>query len=306
MKKLSFALSILLVVWLVACTGQTTTPSSPSVTATEIPEPTPSPTAVPILASLPDGDLVYGDPDGRFSFPLPLAGGWIEAESDRPFSQIRLADPDIDLFVVTAETESDHLKDGIEAALLKIGVDISELELAGSEFFAPWLIHLYTFEDGRAIGAVARMVDGETVAIVPTGELGVISSLRVPIMTTLEGFANVPLTDYLEFQPPPIPTTVDDIEDLSAIDFYNGRTKLVGRLTLPEGEGPFPTIVFTGWGSGKTKREQFSPYFMTRAGFAVFSYDKRGAGDSEGTFVPVGLERPIGVYPTWRMMRCQQ
>jgi len=57
MGKRAFVLSILLVVLLGACTSQTPTPTPPPPTATQIPQPTPSPspTAVPTLASLPEG-----------------------------------------------------------------------------------------------------------------------------------------------------------------------------------------------------------------------------------------------------------
>lgn len=75
------------------------------------------------------------------------------------------------------------------------------------------------------------------------------------------------------------PSVVEDV------DFYNGEIKLSGILITPEGNGPFPLVVFTH-GSGAALRDQgfFLSYF-TRFGFAVLSFDKRGAGKSTGDWV---------------------
>ena len=70
----------------------------------------------------------------------------------------------------------------------------------------------------------------------------------------------------------------------------DGQTKLAGTLTLPEGLGPFPAVVFIG-GSGPTDRDGsiagHKPFlvladFLTRRGVAVLRYDKRGIGQSTG------------------------
>ena len=72
------------------------------------------------------------------------------------------------------------------------------------------------------------------------------------------------------------------VEDYS---FINGDVKLNGILILPDGNGPFPLVVFTH-GSGASQKEQgfFLSYFV-QYGFAVLSYDKRGAGKSTGDWV---------------------
>jgi uncharacterized protein len=72
--------------------------------------------------------------------------------------------------------------------------------------------------------------------------------------------------------------------------FPSGSIQLSYALDLPSGPGPFPAIVF-GHGSGRsTKDEALSlASRMTRAGFAVLRYDKRGVGQSTGTFEAPGL-----------------
>ena len=81
--------------------------------------------------------------------------------------------------------------------------------------------------------------------------------------------------------------------------FPSGSVRLSYALDLPPGTGPFPAIVF-GHGSGRqTKDEAMSVKSrMTQAGFAVLRYDKRGVGDSTGTYEGVGIansERMVGL-----------
>jgi uncharacterized protein len=69
-----------------------------------------------------------------------------------------------------------------------------------------------------------------------------------------------------------------------------GGVRLSYALDLPPGNGPFPAIVF-GHGSGRTTKDEAMVVKsrMTQAGFAVLRYDKRGVGQSTGTFEAPGL-----------------
>jgi pimeloyl-ACP methyl ester carboxylesterase len=69
-----------------------------------------------------------------------------------------------------------------------------------------------------------------------------------------------------------------------------GGVQLSYALDLPSGSGPFPAIVF-GHGSGRTTKDEAMSVKsrMTQAGFAVLRYDKRGVGQSTGTFEAPGL-----------------
>jgi dienelactone hydrolase len=84
-----------------------------------------------------------------------------------------------------------------------------------------------------------------------------------------------------------------DIEDVDRGDFYSGAKRLTGRPLLPQGDGPFPSIV-QAHGSGMSTRFSDGAYFvpadLVDAGFVVFYYNKRGVGDSEGVFAEVGTE----------------
>jgi pimeloyl-ACP methyl ester carboxylesterase len=84
---------------------------------------------------------------------------------------------------------------------------------------------------------------------------------------------------------PPFPYESQDVT------FKNGDTELAGTLTLPDGEGPFPTaLLITGSGQQDRNSEIFDhkPFLvladhLTRAGIAVLRVDDRGAGESGGS-----------------------
>ena len=70
------------------------------------------------------------------------------------------------------------------------------------------------------------------------------------------------------------------------ITFRSGPFGIVGDLWLPEGEGPFPVVVFVH-GDGPIERTGFGLYLpvmerMLRAGYATFAWDKPGTGKSTG------------------------
>ncbi len=60
---------------------------------------------------------------------------------------------------------------------------------------------------------------------------------------------------------------------------------LRGTLTLPAGAGPHPGLVWVH-GSGRTPRQEamFFPEYLADLGIALLTFDKRGVGDSEGTY----------------------
>ena len=69
------------------------------------------------------------------------------------------------------------------------------------------------------------------------------------------------------------------------VRFRSGKTTLAGTLTIPPGAGPHPGVVYVS-GSGDTLREEaqwLEGLFVSR-GIAVLAYDKRGVGQSGGTY----------------------
>jgi len=69
------------------------------------------------------------------------------------------------------------------------------------------------------------------------------------------------------------------------VTFQNGEVKLAGNLFIPTGEGPFPAVVIIH-GSGKeTSRDLvLHSWFFVHHGFAALTYDKRGVGESSGSY----------------------
>jgi pimeloyl-ACP methyl ester carboxylesterase len=66
------------------------------------------------------------------------------------------------------------------------------------------------------------------------------------------------------------------------MSFIHGNHRLVGDLLLPMGAGPHPAVV-TVFGSGPGGRSLYDwPARFAAAGFAFYSYDRPGCGDSTG------------------------
>jgi pimeloyl-ACP methyl ester carboxylesterase len=68
--------------------------------------------------------------------------------------------------------------------------------------------------------------------------------------------------------------------------FVSGDFELVGDLVLPGGEGPYPAVIAVH-GSGAATRRAIPGYGelhtrLMNAGFALFSWDKPGSGESTG------------------------
>ena len=79
------------------------------------------------------------------------------------------------------------------------------------------------------------------------------------------------------------------IEEVTFVNEKEGNT-LVGTLTIPKGEGPFPAVVLVS-GSGQQNRDEelmnHRPFwvvadYLSRRGIAVLRYDDRGIGGSTG------------------------
>jgi pimeloyl-ACP methyl ester carboxylesterase len=71
-----------------------------------------------------------------------------------------------------------------------------------------------------------------------------------------------------------------------------GHNQLAGTLSLPKGEGPFPAVVLISGTGHNTRDEDVWGHkvflvladALTREGFAVLRYDKRGVGGSSGNY----------------------
>lgn len=79
--------------------------------------------------------------------------------------------------------------------------------------------------------------------------------------------------------------------------FNNGDVRLSYRLDLPARSGPVGAVVFAH-GSGMQTKDScrfLAQGFLSR-GFATLCYDKRGVGQSTGTFMFVGARDSIPVF----------
>ena len=92
----------------------------------------------------------------------------------------------------------------------------------------------------------------------------------------------------------PYPYKEEEVSFASA----EGKATLAATLTIPQGAGPFPGVVFIG-GSGRTDRDEsiagHKPFLvladaLTRQGIAVLRYDKRGTAQSAGDYEQASMQ----------------
>ena len=69
------------------------------------------------------------------------------------------------------------------------------------------------------------------------------------------------------------------------VKFKNGDVTLAGTLILPASPGPHPAIIFMHGSGGSPRVSYFGfGYWLASRGIAVLKYDKRGSGESTGSF----------------------
>jgi hypothetical protein len=79
------------------------------------------------------------------------------------------------------------------------------------------------------------------------------------------------------------------------VSFRNGAVELRGTLMLPDVEGLTPAVIFLH-GSGPHPRGGFRPYAeeFARLGVASLSFDKRGSGESGGSWITSSIDDLAG------------
>ena len=78
----------------------------------------------------------------------------------------------------------------------------------------------------------------------------------------------------------------------------NGNVTIAGTLDLPTTGGPYPVMIFIP-GSGRETREADRPAqnIVLPQGIALFRYDKRGLGQSTGSYQDVNLQNSPQLIP---------
>jgi len=110
---------------------------------------------------------------------------------------------------------------------------------------------------------------------------------------------------------PPFSYRSEDVTVANAV----ANVTLAGTLTLPDGPGPFPAVVFIT-GSGPQNRDEellgHKPFLvladhLTRRGIAVLRYDDRGIGKSTGDFAAATSEDFAGdALAAWQFLRTRR
>lgn len=117
---------------------------------------------------------------------------------------------------------------------------------------------------------------------------GIFSQGGISIPLTLQRAVSVLRPQRPQTPEPPYPYRIEEV----TIENKQEGLTLAGTLTFPETIGPFPALVLIA-GSGPNDRDEtifgHRPFLvladhLTRNGFAVLRYDKRGIGASKGEY----------------------
>ena len=94
----------------------------------------------------------------------------------------------------------------------------------------------------------------------------------------------------------PTETTSPPLRD-EELRFSSGGVELAARLRIPPYEGPHPAMI-VAHGSGRSTRYGYEDLAENLAinGFALLTYDKRGVGESGGTYTGVGPDNSDAVF----------
>lgn len=164
--------------------------------------------------------------------------------------------------------------------------------------------------DTRYNGAF-RLADGSIATIVPSNSTlvrlrhaddGQVQSMSLQgdgTFQLFEGFSSRDpvATGQFSFSPDGIPVSAhwsneqdsDSIQriPLKSEEFYfdSGDLRLRGKLTLPQGQGPFPVAIMMHGSEDYSAVDFYHlPYMLAAHGIAGFKFDKRGTGQSEGEY----------------------
>jgi dienelactone hydrolase len=158
----------------------------------------------------------------------------------------------------------------------------------------------YRFTDGRLISVRASVGDSLRVRVFETGASHRLYPKGRNSFVSGPGFSSEePVTLSVQFAvdaggqatgmrwmqqgaPPEVARKVGTTQE---VVFRSGRTRLYGRLDLPDSPGPHPGIVLVH-GSGKDAATDYyySADFFAANGIAALTFDKRGTGRSQGKF----------------------
>ena len=94
-----------------------------------------------------------------------------------------------------------------------------------------------------------------------------------------------PGADQSTSSTPPTPDLVGITRERREVRFVSQGVTLAGELDLPPGDAPAP-LVFVIHHSGPVTRDAYGylAELLLKEGYAIFRFDKRGTGASEGTY----------------------
>ena len=87
----------------------------------------------------------------------------------------------------------------------------------------------------------------------------------------------------------------------SEVYYTSGNLRIQAYLYKPDGDGPFPVVIYNHGSRGGREREsvsfQYVGRILTKAGYAVFVPERRGYGKSQGSVWSAEVRNDYGLIP---------
>ncbi|MBK8023208.1 MAG: alpha/beta fold hydrolase [Chloroflexi bacterium] len=238
----------------------------------------------PVGALAQEGDGMFHDPTGRFSFPLP--DNWTNADEE---GLPHYVSPEgADLFVATLESDTSTLEAvaaGVDAVAKSAGLGITDDPVQSSPVPVPggvtWVQNIYLLDGGATIVAVIGRGEAGTVyTLILRGSQAALAAATPALNAAILGFAlagEISLGSAL-------PEYADEAAYTETeITLRSGDLELPATLTMPAGAENVPAVVLVH-GSGPNDRDEtlgvLKPFRnlavgLASRGIAVLRYDKR-------------------------------
>ncbi|WMS87827.1 alpha/beta hydrolase family protein [Pleionea litopenaei] len=157
----------------------------------------------------------------------------------------------------------------------------------------------YRLEDGSVVSISASTPERVRVRHIDSGEIQAYYHYGKPEFEVTNGFSNKAVVAKGHFtlnkEGQVTGAVINENGSLKNVErlaltheelyFQNKDISLRGKLTLPEGKGPFPVVVLIHGSESYSAVDYYSLTYMLAAnGIAGFKFDKRGTGLSEGEY----------------------
>jgi uncharacterized protein len=228
-------------------------------------------------------DTVAGQSALHVDIAGPRKNPWdIQAHADIT-DDIDAGDTVTAAFWARAKSNGDQARAHVTASIHANGAPYTPIGQAQIEIGSRWTLYLVA---GKAAAAFAARHAGVTLQLAGERQIVEIGPLFVALNDTRTPAAMKSVFKHFRFA-----TTIEDV----VIHDRATDIDLAATFRSPRGKGPFPAVLLvTGHGPQTRGGFRLMSDTLVQHGIATLEYDKRGCGESTGTFATATLSDLIG------------